>query len=32
MYELEFSGQFKKDLKLMVKRGLNIEDMRTILT
>lgn len=31
MYELEFSRQFKKDLKLMVKRGLNIEDMRTVL-
>ncbi|MCQ2213392.1 MAG: type II toxin-antitoxin system YafQ family toxin [Bacteroidaceae bacterium] len=31
MYELEYSGQFKKDLKLMTKRGLNIEDMRTAL-
>lgn len=31
MYELEYSGQFKKDLKLMVKRGLDIEEMRTVL-
>ena len=31
MYELEYSGQFKKDLKLMVRRGLNIEDMRVAL-
>ena len=31
MYDLEYSGQFKKDLKLMVKRGLDIEEMRTVL-
>lgn len=31
MYNLEFSGQFKKDLKLMVKRGLDTEKMRIIL-
>ncbi|MBQ0074027.1 MAG: type II toxin-antitoxin system YafQ family toxin [Prevotella sp.] len=31
MYSLEYSGQFKRDLKLMAKRGLNIEEMRTVL-
>lgn len=31
MYDIEYSGQFKKDLKLMVKRGLDIEEMRTVL-
>lgn len=31
MYELQYSGQFKKDLKLMVKRGANVEDIRTVL-
>ncbi len=31
MYELEYSAQFKKDLKLMVKRGLDIDQMRIVL-
>ena len=31
MFELEYSGQFKKDLKLMLKRGADIEDIRVIL-
>ena len=31
MYELEYSGQFKRDLKLVVKRGFDVEKMRTIL-
>ena len=31
MFELEYSGQFKKDLKLMLKRGADIEDIRIIL-
>lgn len=31
MYNLEYSGQFKRDLKLMAKRGLNIEEMRKVL-
>ena len=31
MYELEYSGQFKKDLKKVIKRGLDIKEMRTVL-
>lgn len=31
MYDLEYSGQFKKDLKLMKRRGVNIEDIRKVL-
>lgn len=31
MFALEYSGQFKKDLKLMIKRGANVEDIRTVL-
>ena len=31
MYELEYSDQFKKDLKRMVRRSANIEAMRTVL-
>lgn len=31
MYDLEYSGQFKKDLKLMNKRGVNLNDFRKVL-
>ena len=31
MYDLEYSGQFKKDLKLMNKRGVNLNDLRKVL-
>lgn len=31
MFALEYSGQFKKDLKLMIKRGANVEDIRIVL-
>ena len=31
MWDLEYSGQFKKDLKRMVKRGADIDDIRTAL-
>ena len=31
MWNLEYSGQFKKDLKLMVKRGGDVGLMRTAL-
>lgn len=31
MYGLEYSGQFKKDLKLMNKRGVNLNDLRKVL-
>ena len=31
MWEIEYSGQFKKDLKRMVKRNADIEIMRTAL-
>lgn len=31
MWELEYSGQFKKDLKKMVKRGADVELMRIAL-
>ena len=31
MYELKPTGQFNKDLKLCQRRGLNMENIRTIL-
>lgn len=31
MYDLEYSGQLKKDLKLMNKRGVNLNDLRKVL-
>lgn len=31
MYDLEYSGQFKKDLKLMNKRGVNLNNLRKVL-
>lgn len=31
MHDLEYSGQFKKDLKLMNKRGVNLNDLRKVL-
>ena len=31
MYDLEYSGQFKKDLKLMNKRGVDLNDLRKVL-
>lgn len=31
MYDLEYSCQFKKDLKLMNKRGVNLNDLRKVL-
>lgn len=31
MYALEYSNKFKKDLKLMVRRGFNVEELRTLL-
>ena len=31
MYEVIYTGQFKKSLKLCAKRGLNIQDFVTVL-
>lgn len=31
MYEIIYTGQFKKSLKLCVRRGLNIGDFTTVL-
>ena len=31
MYDLEYSCQFKKDLKLLNKRGVNLNDLRKVL-
>lgn len=31
MFQLEYSGQFKRDFKRMVKRGADVELMRTVL-
>ena len=32
MFSLEYSGQFKKDLKRMVKRGADITDIRHVIS
>lgn len=32
MFALEYSGQFKKDLKRMVKRGLDITSIRDVIS
>lgn len=32
MFVLEYSRQFKKDLKLMAKRGLDTTDIRTAIS
>jgi mRNA interferase YafQ len=32
MLRIEFSGQFKKDYKLALKRGCNPEELQTVLT
>lgn len=31
MYEVIYTGQFKKSLRLCVRRGLNINDFTTVL-
>lgn len=31
MFALEYSGQFKKDLKRMVKRGMDITSIRDVI-
>jgi len=31
MYEIVYTGQFKRSLKLCVRRGLNIQDFKTVL-
>ena len=31
MFSLEYSGQFKKDLKLVVKRGMDIKAIRKVI-
>ena len=32
MYELEYTNKFKKDLKLCLKRGCDMGEIRTVLT
>ena len=31
MYEIIYTGQFRRSLKLCVRRGLNIQDFKTVL-